>query len=151
MKDSKVASVQVGYDGRVHKRYRGPLAQERYDNELRVLRYLEAKGCNFVPKILEEHPDELYLVTSNCGAKANNVGDAKMQSLFDELASYGVEHDDRAARNITYSAQIGRFCIIDFEFATIPETGEGLTLEEATKHSDALKKEGQAKLRDGKH
>ena len=50
MKDSKVASVKVGYDGRVHKRYRGPLAKERYENELRVLRYLEEKNCNFPSK-----------------------------------------------------------------------------------------------------
>lgn len=140
MKDSKVASVKVGYDGRVHKRYRGPLAKERYENELRVLRHLEVRECNFVPRVLEEHPDELYLVTSNCGAKVDNVGETKMQSLFNELASYGVEHDDRAARNITYSAQIGRFCIIDFEFAIIPETGEGLSLEDAERFTRALKK-----------
>lgn len=140
MKDSKVASVKVGYDGKVHKRYRGPLAKERYENELRVLRHLEAKGCKFVPQVLEEHPDELYLITSNCGAKADSVGQKKMEALFDELASYGVQHDDRASRNITYSAQIGRFCIIDFEFAVITDTGEGLTLEEATKHSEELRK-----------
>ena len=64
-----------------------------------------------------------------------------MQQLFDELASYGVEHDDRAARNITYSAQIGRFCIIDFEFAVITETGEGLSLKEATRVSEELKRQ----------
>ncbi|MFQ3271692.1 MAG: hypothetical protein ACI9A1_002019, partial [Lentimonas sp.] len=28
-------------------------------------------------------------------------------------------HDDAEVRNITYDARQGRFCVIDFEFATI--------------------------------
>ena len=133
MKDSAVSSVRIGYDGLVHKRYRGPSARERYENEVRVLRYLEAKGCGFVPRVLEEHPDELYLVTSNSGRIVSRIGEKKLKQLFDELEAYGVRHDDRAARNVTYDPQTGRFCVIDFEFATITETGEGLLLSEVDK------------------
>ena len=39
--------------------------------------------------------------------------------IFAELEKYGVRHDDPDIRNVTYRAQDGRFCVIDFEFATI--------------------------------
>jgi tRNA A-37 threonylcarbamoyl transferase component Bud32 len=43
-----------------------------------------------------------------------------VKSLFDELEKeYGIRHDDPFDRNITYRASDGRFCIIDFELATI--------------------------------
>ncbi len=140
MKDSSVALVRIGYDGRVHKYYRGPLAKERFENERRVLRYLEEKGCDFVPRIIEEDEEKLYLATTNCGAKADKVSEEKMNILFEELAGYGVEHGDRAARNVTYSPQAGRFCLIDFEFATITETGEGLTVGHAEEAAQELKR-----------
>ena len=45
VKDTKRAIVRIGYDGRVHKTFRGPLASERFENEVRVLRHLEERGC----------------------------------------------------------------------------------------------------------
>jgi tRNA A-37 threonylcarbamoyl transferase component Bud32 len=39
--------------------------------------------------------------------------------LFAELEKFGVRHDDPDVRNVTYRMTDGRFCIIDFEFATI--------------------------------
>ncbi|MDA0350119.1 MAG: serine/threonine protein phosphatase [Verrucomicrobia bacterium] len=133
IKDTKRAEVHIGYDGRVHKRYRGSLARKRYDNEVRVLKYLETKGCTFVPKLLHSDPDELYIITTNCGQIVPHIGQEKMDMLFAELETYGVRHGDAFARNITYSSHEGRFCIIDFEFSTILESGEGLTLAEAEK------------------
>jgi hypothetical protein len=35
------------------------------------------------------------------------------------LEKFGVRHDDADPRNITYRFSDGRFCLIDFEFATI--------------------------------
>ena len=35
-----------------------------------------------------------------------------------------MRHDDQALRNVTYRASDGRFCLIDFEFATILEHPE---------------------------
>ena len=66
-KNTARALVRIGFDGRVHKYFRGPQAKERYDNEVRVLRFLEAKKCNFVPKIILAENEELYLVTTNAG------------------------------------------------------------------------------------
>lgn len=133
VKDTARASVHIGYDGRVHKRFSGAFARERFENELRVLAYLEKRGCGFVPRVLESHPDELYFVTTNCGTIVESLSDEKLRTLFAELETYGVRHDDPFPRNVTYSAHLGRFCIIDFEFAVILETGEGLTQDDVQK------------------
>ncbi len=130
VKDTQRAIVRIGYDGRVHKTYRGPYAKERFENEVRVLKYLEEKGCEFVPRLLEVDPEKLYTVTTNCGHIASTVSDTKAIAVFAKLEEYGVKHGDAETRNITYNAHKGCFCVIDFEFSTILETGEGLTLEE---------------------
>ncbi|MCH6258845.1 serine/threonine protein phosphatase [Puniceicoccaceae bacterium K14] len=135
IKDTQRAVVRIGYDGRVHKSYRGPFARERYENEVRVLRYLEEKKCDFVPRLLDNSDEELFIVTSSCGRIVESMSKDKAKSIFDNLESFGVKHGDAFTRNITYSPHLGKFCVIDFEFATILETGEGLTLEE-TKRTD---------------
>lgn len=122
-KNTARAVVHIGYDGRVHKYFKGPQARERYENEVRVLRFLEKHGCHFVPKIVECDDEKLYLVTTGCGARVDRMSDKKKEQIFAELEQYGVRHDDAELRNITYSAQLGRFCVIDFEFATILEPG----------------------------
>ena len=118
-KNTQRAVVHIGYDGRVHKTFRGPKAEERYSNEVKVLKYLELKECPFVPRLLDENPDTLTIVTTNCGARVERVSDEKTKLLFDSLLAYGVRHDDPFDRNITYRQTDARFCLIDFEFATI--------------------------------
>lgn len=133
MKDTQRATVHIGYDGRVHKKFLGSFARERFENEVRVLKYLEKQNCKFVPQVIEADPTKLLLITTNCGAIVQSISDMKLRTLFAELEQYGVEHGDPFKRNVTYSPQLGRFCIIDFEFATIIETGEGLTIAELEK------------------
>ena len=140
-KDTKQAKVRVGYDGRVHKWYRGPLCRERYLNELKVLKYLERQGCPFVPKVLEADEEKLYLVTTNCGKIVDQISDTKLKQVYSELEQYGVEHGDAFPRNVTYNSMQGRFNVIDFEFSTIMTTGEGLTVAEAEQESKRLRKE----------
>ncbi len=106
------------------KAYHGPQAQERFDQEVRVLRYLEAKGCTFVPKLLEADAGRLRIITTNCGTRVEHIDPQRVKELFDELLAYGVRHDDPEPRNVTYRSSDGRFCIIDFEFATIVEDCE---------------------------
>ena len=118
-KNTGRATVHIGYDGRVHKYFKGPQARERYENEVRVLNFLEQHGCRSVPKILEQDDATLYLVTSNCGSRVDHISESKTLQIFAELEQYGVRHDDAEVRNITYNQQMGRFCVIDFEFATI--------------------------------
>lgn len=118
-KNTARAVVHIGFDGRVHKYFKGPQAKERYENEVRVLEFLEKQGCSFVPKIISKDDADLYLVTSNCGQRVDHISESKKNQIFAELEQYGVQHDDAEVRNITYSAQLARFCVIDFEFATI--------------------------------
>jgi tRNA A-37 threonylcarbamoyl transferase component Bud32 len=119
VKDTLRATVRMGYDGRVHKIFRGPKAAERFANEVRVLRHLERKGCTFVPRLLESDPEQLKIVTTSCGARVEHLDEARAKELFDELLQYDVRHDDAEVRNVTYRQSDGRFCLIDFEFATI--------------------------------
>ena len=120
-KNTARALVKIGYDGRVHKFFRATNAKERFENELRVLQYLERRGCGFVPRVLGFDREKLELVTSNCGARVERMGDERVKELFAELEAYGVRHEDAFLRNVTYRATDGRFCLIDFEFATILE------------------------------
>lgn len=119
VKDTLRSTVNLTFDGRVVKAFHGPNAQERFDNEVRVLRYLEERGCNFVPKVLEADAKELRLITTSCGSRVDRIDDQRVKELFAEVEQYGVRHDDPEARNITYRQSDGRFCVIDFEFATI--------------------------------
>jgi tRNA A-37 threonylcarbamoyl transferase component Bud32 len=126
VKDTARALVRIGYDGRVHKTFRGHLARERFENEVKVLRHLEARGCDFVPRLLETEPDTLKIVTTNCGKMVEHMPEERAEKIFAELQRYGVRHDDAFLRNITYRASDGRFCVIDFEFATLlAENAEG--------------------------
>ncbi len=119
LKDSARALVRVTWNGLVHKTFRGKDAAERFANEVRILRYLESRGCDFVPVLKEVYPDELRMVTTNCGARVERLTEEKQRSLFAELENFGVRHDDPFLRNITYRHSDGRFCLIDFELATI--------------------------------
>lgn len=119
VKDTLRALVRIGYDGRVHKQFRGPKAEERFENEVRVLKYLELRECPFVPRLLDSDPSQLKIVTSSCGTRVDHLDDERLRELFQELEHYGVRHDDAEMRNVTYRQSDGRFCLIDFEFATI--------------------------------
>jgi tRNA A-37 threonylcarbamoyl transferase component Bud32 len=128
-KDTVRALVRIGYDGRVSKIFRGNRAKERFDNEVRVLRHLEARGCPFVPRLLESDAAELRIVTSNCGSRVEHMSEERQKELFAELEQYGVRHEDPFLRNITYRVADGRFCLIDFEFATLLDPAGGVSLK----------------------
>lgn len=119
VKDTRRATVHIGFDGRVHKQFRGARSRERFETEVAVLRHLEQRGCTFVPKLLESDAEKLRIVTSNCGARVEHLSESKLRDLFGELEAFGVRHEDPFVRNVTYRASDGRFCLIDFEFATL--------------------------------
>jgi predicted Ser/Thr protein kinase len=119
VKDTLRATVNLTFDGRVIKVYHGPKARERFEQESKVLKFLERQGCNFVPRLLDADPERLRIVTTNCGSRVEHLDDKRRDEIFAELEKYGVEHDDPDIRNVTYRSKDGRFCVIDFEFATI--------------------------------
>ena len=119
VKDTLRATVNLTFDGRVIKAYHGPNAEERFTNEVRILKFLEEKACPFVPRLLEADRERLRIITTNCGSRVEHLDDQRRQELFAELEQFGVRHDDPDVRNVTYRRSDGRFCIIDFELATI--------------------------------
>jgi tRNA A-37 threonylcarbamoyl transferase component Bud32 len=120
LKDGIRAEVRLDWMGRVHKRFRGTDADQRYATEVEVLRVLAERGCPYVPRLLEEHPEERYFVSTSCGETASQISKERALALFADLEKdYGVRHLDAERRNITYDRQRGRFCIIDFELAEI--------------------------------
>lgn len=119
VKDTLRATVHLTFDGRVIKAYHGADARTRFENEVRILRHLEACGCNFVPKLLEADPAPPRIITTNCGARVQHLDEKRTKELFEELLPFGVRHDDPDLRNVTYRQSDGRFCLIDFEFATL--------------------------------
>lgn len=118
-KNTRSASVHIGYDGRVHKTYRDNRADERMRTEVAVLEHLGKQGCPFVPKLIEVDWEKRKIVTSNCGTRVQHLSDKKIKGLFAQLEKYGVRHEDPFLRNITYRNTDGQFCLIDFEFATL--------------------------------
>ena len=129
LKDGIRSHVRIDFYGNVHKRFRGTGAAARYATEVAVLKVLEERGCPYVPKLLEEHPDEFYFVSSNCGQPASQISKDKAERIFAKLEhDYGVHHLDAEARNITYSDKLGCFCVIDFELAEILPPPPGLRI-----------------------
>lgn len=119
VKDTLRSTVHLTFDGRVIKAYHGPNADARFANEVKVLRHLEARGCAFVPRLLEADAEKLRVITSNCGGRVEHLDAERTRELFAELEKFGVRHDDPDIRNVTYRQSDGRFCVIDFELATI--------------------------------
>ncbi|MFO1476298.1 MAG: serine/threonine protein phosphatase [Verrucomicrobiota bacterium] len=116
--------MNLTFDGRVIKVYHGPDAAKRFENEVRILKILEERGCNFVPRLLESDPARLRIVTTNCGSRVEHLDEQRVKELFAELLPFGVRHDDPDMRNVTYRQSDGRFCLIDFELATLlPQPG----------------------------
>jgi hypothetical protein len=83
-----------------------------------------------VPRLLKVEPENLKIVTTNCGTLVEHLDEQHQKEIFAELEQYGVRHEDREMRNITYRTADGRFCIIDFEFATLVDSGtDGISLK----------------------
>ncbi len=119
VKDTQRATVRVSFDGQVIKQFHGPNARHRFENEVMILRHLESRGCDFVPKLLKADRKTLTMVTTSCGSRVDHLDEERCRELFEELEEYGVRHDDAEVRNVTYRQQDGRFCLIDFEFASL--------------------------------
>ena len=85
VKDTLRATVHLSFDGRVFKAYHGPKADERFDNEVRVLRHLKAKGCDFVPRLLEADREKLRIITTNCGTRVEQLDEKRRAEIFAEL------------------------------------------------------------------
>jgi len=134
-KDTAQAKVSMLNNGTVEKSYRGPGAEHRFENEVRVLRHLQKAECSFVPRLLSADAETLTIRMTHCGQPVQHLDARRLRSLFLELEDYGVRHNDPYGRNITYEPVSGHFCIIDFEFATLLADGSGYTLASLAEES----------------
>jgi tRNA A-37 threonylcarbamoyl transferase component Bud32 len=117
LKNTLRSTVQLTHDGRIVKQYHGKDAFQRFTREVKVLKHLENKGCEFVPRLLEADSAMRQIITTNCGMKVEYIASSRSKRVFKELENYGVRHEDQNSRNIIYRPTDGRFCIIDFEYA----------------------------------
>lgn len=122
VKDTLRATVHLTFDGRVMKAYHGADALSRFNNEVRILRHLEERGCLNVPRLLGADASVPRIITTNCGSRVEHLDPLRLKELFGELERFGVHHDDQDIRNVTYRQSDGCFCLIDFEFASIVTT-----------------------------
>ena len=78
-KNTQRSVVNIGFDGRVHKTFRGHQAEERFENEVKVLKYLESRGCDFVPRLIESDHSSLKIVTSTLARKLKCLAMKKLK------------------------------------------------------------------------
>ena len=119
VKDTLRATVNLSYDGRVFKIYHGPDAEKRFANEVRILRHLEARGCDFVPRLLEADAKQLRIITTNCGSRVEHLDRTGHEGIVCGTGKIWrpARRPGHAQRDLPLSD--GRFCLIDFELATI--------------------------------
>ena len=121
LKNTQRARVTRSSNGSISKCFSGPNKEERFANEVKVLQHLNQTGCDFVPKLLSYNEETLCIVTTTVGEHVQHISERKLESDFQELEAYGVIHGDRASRNVLYHHGLGRFSVIDFEFAELVE------------------------------
>jgi len=121
LKDGIRSIVKIDFHGNVHKTFRGTDRDKRHANEVRVLKVLEERGCPNVPRLLDYDDEGMWILTTNCGHPVEaTISRKKNEALYAELEEkYGVRHDDPEPRNVTYSQNLGCFCLIDFELAEV--------------------------------
>ncbi len=119
IKNTQRAQVARNYSGSITKVFSGPNKEQRFENEVRVLQYLNQQRCPFVPSLIDHDSESLSITTSYAGEPVQTISDQRLSQVFEELTEYGVRHDDPAQRNVLYNHMLGRFTLIDFEFAEI--------------------------------
>ncbi|MFO0941065.1 MAG: hypothetical protein U0930_09875 [Pirellulales bacterium] len=137
IKNTQRAQVARNYSGSFTKFFNGPSKVQRFRNEVRVLQFLNSQSCPFVPSLLAFDEVELSITTSYAGEPIQRITEERLSGVFEELQEYGVRHDDPAQRNVLYNHALGRFTLIDFEFAEILEPCEA-TLEAIDGRFDRL-------------
>ena len=119
VKDTLRATVHFSFDGRVFKAYHGPDAREALRQ--RGARAASSGGARLRLRAppARSRRENSRIITTNCGTRVEHLDAERARELFAELETFGVRHDDPDLRNVTYRQSDGRFCVVDFEFATI--------------------------------
>ncbi len=123
VKDTLRATVHLSFDGRVFKAYHGLDATKRFANEVRVCAISPRAAAISCPACWRRMKKNCRIITTNCGTRVEHIDEeGARDELFTELNS-ACDMTTLILRNITYRFADGRFCLIDFEFATILPQG----------------------------
>ena len=87
VKDTLRSRVRMSFEGLVYKTFRGPRAEERFANEVRVLRHLQERGCPFVPPLVSWDPEHLEIVTRSCGSRVEHLDQGLAAEVWDRLVT----------------------------------------------------------------
>lgn len=117
---SKGKEISFTSDNKVIKRFIGEKNKNLFENEVKVLRFLEEKGCDFVPKIISVDSENTAVVMTHCGTRLKDPNIGIIRQLFFDLESkYRVKHGDPCVVNVLYNSSNNKLYIIDFEVSTI--------------------------------
>ena len=107
MKDTARATVRIGFDGRVHKTFRGHMAKRAVrPRSARAALPRSNAAARSCPACSKWNRSNFEIVTTNCGGRVDQLNPERQIALFAELEKFGVRHEDRGLRNITY--RVGR-------------------------------------------
>jgi hypothetical protein len=125
VKDTLRSTVKrLSFDGRAFKTYHGPDALDALNaKEVRgVAPSWKLTDVGFVPQA----PRRRFATSSRsspatAASRVEHLDDKRSPAgtVRRNWSPYGVRHDDPDMRNVTYRQSDGRFCIVDFELATI--------------------------------
>ena len=68
--------------------------RDRFETEIKILKYLESKGCDFVPKLIEFDEESFFVKTSYMGESLGEIDIAEHRKIHDRLIAFGVTHND---------------------------------------------------------
>ena len=72
-----------------------------------------------MPRLLNADEAKVRIITSNRGTRVEHLDEARTKEILPNWKSSACATMIPDIRNVTYRQKDGRFCLIDFEFATI--------------------------------
>ena len=90
------------------KNFRGRDKKKRFENEVAILQYLESKGCECVPKLLDSDSETLTTITTYVGEKVFEINEVDHRVLHNRVEAFGVSHNDRKLNPDQFSPDLVR-------------------------------------------
>ncbi len=119
VKDTLRATVRISYDGKVYKTFRGPTPMSVSPPKFGCSAISKSDNVPSFRAFWRRIAAQLRIVTTNCGRRVEHLDDEPGEGAFCRTCHMGSATTMPRCRNVTYRQSDGRFCLIDFEFATI--------------------------------
>ena len=120
LKDGIRSLVKIDFYGNVHKYFRGTDKEKRFTNEIRILKASNNVAVNMCPATSNPTRVSSTLLPATVALQLQISQRKKPRKSFVISKKNMVSATMiRFPRNITYDPNEGRFCVIDFELATL--------------------------------